>query len=65
MQFVGVLQMAQLSNIIIFIIIITTIVSRGDWLGKPAIIKVKNNSAVVYVGSTLTVHNPLFFVLKL
>ena len=24
--------------------------------------KVENNGAVVYVGSSLTVHNPLFFV---
>ena len=37
------------------------IVSRGDWLGKPANIKVENSGAVVYVGSSLTVHNPLFF----
>ena len=65
MQFPGVLQMARLSNIIIFIIIITTIVSRGDWLGNPTNIKVENNGAVVYVGSSLTVHNPLFFILKL
>ena len=35
-----------------------TRVSRGDWLGKPANIKVENNGAVVYVGSSLTVHNP-------
>ena len=42
-----------------------TIVSRGDWLGKPANIKVENNGTVVYVGSSLTVHSPLFFVLKL
>ena len=41
------------------------VVSRGDWLGKPANIKVENNGAVVYVGSSLTVHNPLFFVNKL
>ena len=41
------------------------IVSRGDWLGKPANIKVENNGAEVYVGSLLTVHNPLFFVYKL
>jgi len=41
------------------------IVSRGDWLGKPANIKVENNSAAVYVGSSLTVRNPLFFVHKL
>ena len=41
-----------------------TIVSRGDWLGKPANIKVENNSAVVNVGSFLTAHNPLFFVHK-
>ncbi|CAH3153085.1 unnamed protein product, partial [Porites evermanni] len=37
-------------------------VSRVDWLGRPANIKVENNGAVVYVGSSLTVHNPLFFV---
>ena len=36
-----------------------------DWLGKPADIKVENNGAVVYVESSLTVHNPLFFVHKL
>ena len=41
------------------------IVSRGDWLGKPANIKVELYVAVVYVGSSLTVHNPLFFVHKL
>ena len=45
--------------------VLHTIVSRGDWLGKPANIKVENNGAVVYVGSSLTVHNPLFFVHKL
>ena len=38
------------------------IVSRGDWLWKPANIKGENNGAVVYVGSSLTVHNPLCFV---
>ena len=27
--------------------------SRGDWLGKPANIKVENNGAVGYVGSSL------------
>ena len=36
-----------------------SIVGRGDWLGKPANIKSENNGAVVYVGSSLTVHNPL------
>ena len=41
---------------------INTIVCRGDWLGTLANIKVENNGAVVYVGSSLTVHNPLFFV---
>ena len=30
--------------------------SSGDWLWKPANIKVENNGAVVYVGSSLTVH---------
>ena len=39
-------------------------VSRGDWLGKPANIKVENNGAAVYVGSSLTVQNPLFLFLK-
>ena len=41
------------------------IVSGEDWLGKQANVKVENNSAVVYVGSSLTVHSPLFFVHKL
>ena len=41
------------------------IVSRRDWLGKLANIKVENNGAVVYVGSSLPVHNPLIFVRKL
>ena len=27
--------------------------------------KVENNGPVVYVGSSLTVHNPFFFVYKL
>ena len=31
-------------------------------LGKPANIKVENNGAVVYVGSSLTVKNSLFFI---
>ena len=43
----------------------STIVNRGDWLGNPANIKVENNGAVGYVGSSLTVHNPLFCVHKL
>ena len=41
-----------------------TIVSRGERVGKGANIKdkkVENNGAVVYVGSSLTVHNPFFF----
>ena len=42
-----------------------TIVSRGDWFGKPANIIVENNGTVVFVEISLTVHNPLFFVLKL
>ena len=46
-------------------LVCTTIVSRGDWLGKPPNSKVDNNGAVGYVGSSLTVHNPLFFVRKL
>ena len=41
------------------------IVSRRDWLGKPVNIKVENNGAVGYVGSSLIVHNPLIFVRKL
>ena len=41
------------------------IVSRRDWLGKPANIKVENNGAVVYVGNSVTLHNPLIFVHKL
>ena len=45
--------------------LVTTRVSRGNWLGKPANIKVENNGAVVYVGSSLTVQNPLLFVQKL
>ena len=32
---------------------------------QPANIKVQNNGAVCNVGSSLTVHNPLFFVRKL
>ena len=39
--------------------------SRGDWLGNPTNIKVENNGAVGYVGSSLTVHNALFSVDKL
>ena len=42
-----------------------TIVSRGDWLGNPGNIKVENNGAVGYIGSSLTEHNPLFSVHKL
>ena len=42
-----------------------TIVIRGDWLWKAANINDKNNSAAVYDGSTLEVHNPLFSVGKL
>ena len=38
--------------------VISDIVCRGDWLGKPANTKVENNGAAVYVGSSLTVHNP-------
>ena len=33
-------------------------ISRGDWLGNPANIKVENNGAVGYFGSSLPVHNP-------
>ena len=49
----------------IYMYLIGTIVSGGDWLGNPANIKVENNGAVGYVGSSLTVHNPLFSVHKL
>ena len=44
-----------------------SIVSKGDWLGKPANIKFENNGAVdkVYVGSSLTLRKLLFFVHKL
>ena len=37
---------------------------RGDWLGNPVKIKGENNGAVGYVGSSLTLHNPLFSVHK-
>ena len=46
-------------------VIITNIVIRGDWLWKAANINDKNNSATVYVQSTVKVHNPLFSVGKL
>ena len=42
-----------------------SIVRRGDGLGKSANIKFENKGVVVYAGSSLTVHNPLFFVQKL
>ena len=45
--------------------VVHTIASRGDWLGNWANINVENNGAVGYVGSSLTVHNPLFPVHKL
>ena len=41
------------------------IVSKGDWWGKPANIEVDNNGAVVCIGSSLTMHDPLFFIYKL
>ena len=41
------------------------IVVREDWLWKTTNIKYKNNGAVVYVGSSLKVHNPLFSIGKL
>ena len=41
------------------------IVIREDWLWKTTNIKHKNNSATVYVGSSLKVHNRLFSVGKL
>ena len=45
--------------------LIYTIVIRGDWLWKAANINDKNNSAAVYVQSTVKVHSPLFSVGKL
>ena len=39
--------------------LIYNIVRRGDCLGNPPNIKVENNGAVGYVGSSLTEHNPL------
>ena len=42
---------------------ILSIVSRGDWLMKASKnTKVENNAAVVYVGSSLIMRNPLLFV---
>ena len=43
------------------------IVSRGNWLLKVANIKKKEkpNGTAIYVGSSQTVYNPLFFVHKL
>ena len=38
----------------------SSIVSRGDWLGKPANFKVENSGTVGYVGSSLMPCNPLF-----
>ena len=38
------------------------IVSKGNWLWKPANITVENNGATVYVGSSMTVHKLTFFV---
>ena len=38
---------------------------KGDWLWKLANIDDKNESAEVYVGRFVTVHNPLFFVHEL
>ena len=37
------------------------LVEETGWYVKPANIKVENNGDVVYVGSFLTVHNPLFY----
>ena len=47
------------------IVVDLVIVIRGDWLWKAANINDKNNSAAVYVQSTVKVHNPLFSVGKL
>ena len=38
---------------------------KGDWLWKLANIEDKDESAAVYVGRFVTVHNPLFFVHEL
>ena len=43
-------------------LVVEFIVKREDWLGKPANMKVEKNGAVVYVGSSLTVHNSFVFV---
>ena len=39
-----------------------TIVSRGNWLWKPATFKGDNKAATVYVGRDTTVHNLFFYV---
>ena len=39
-----------------------SIVIGGDWLWKTKNIKCKNNSDAVYIGSSLTVRNPLFVI---
>ena len=36
------------------------IVNRGDWLGRPANIKVTNKDVKIYVGRSTTLHNLLF-----
>ena len=48
-----------------FVDVTRSIVSRGDLLGNLANIKVEINSAVGYVGSSLTLHNPSVFVYRL
>ena len=47
------------------VFLVLSIVIRGDWLWEAANINDKNNSAAVYVGRTVKVHNPLFSVGKL
>ena len=42
--------------------LILTIVSGGNWLWMLAKIKDANSIAAVYVGSSLTMHNPLIFL---
>ena len=54
-----------LMHFVHFLQLIQTIVIIDDWLWKAANISDKNNSAAVYVQSTVKVHNPLFSVGKL
>ena len=40
------------------IILIGSIVTRGDWIGSQANIKVTNKDAKIYVERSTTLHNP-------